>query len=336
MTKMKISTKLLDLLKQHKSFLIVGHINPEGDSIGSCLALALGLKKIGKKDICVLSKDPVPEILKFLPSSKIVKQKPPRKKFDVLLILDCNTLERTGFKSLNAKKTAIIDHHVLSPNTDKSEFYKSLSATLIDPNAAAVGVLIYKILTALKISIDKNIATNIYTAILVDTGGFRYSNASPESLKISSDLIKAGAIPWNITKEVYESIPHKSMKLLGLSLSTLEKRDRIAWITTTRDMFKKTGTSAEDCEDFVDFPRKVKGIEVAVFFRQDSEKSFKISLRSKGKVNVQKIAKSFDGGGHAPAAGCKVSGTLQEVQNKVLSAVRKAIKRDSRIQVLNE
>ncbi len=326
---MKISSKLIKLIKQNKSFLIVGHINPEGDSIGSCLALALGLKKLGKKDICVLSKDPVPEILKFLPYSKIIKPKPPVKEFDVVIIVDCNTVKRTGFDGFRAKKTAIIDHHVLPSNEAESEFYRSVSANIIDTDAAAAGQLIYKVLTTLKIPIDKDIATNLYTALLVDTGGFRYSNASSESLITSSRLIEAGARPWNISKEVYESIPYKSMKLLGLSLSTLEKKDGVAWINATKDMFNKTGTTAEDSEDFVDFPKKIKGVEVAVFFRQDGRKSFKLSFRSKGRVNVQKIAKSFGGGGHVAASGCKINGTLKEVQNKVFKAIGKAIKERS-------
>lgn len=324
---MKISSKLINCIRKSKSFLIVGHINPEGDSLGSSLALALGLKKIGKKDICVLSKDGVPETLKFLPSSKIVKQhQPPRKEYDLLLLVDCNVPERTGFKGLRAKKTAIIDHHVLPADASEREFYRSLTAILVDPAAAATGVLIYKILSALNIPINKDIATNLYTAILVDTGGFRYSNASSESLKIASRLVEAGAEPWGITKEIYESMPYKGMKLLGLSLSTLEKKDGIAWITTSKAMFKKTGTTAEDSEDFVDFPRKIKDIEVAVFFRQDSNQSYKLSLRSKGKVNVQKIAKSFGGGGHFAAAGCSIKGTFKEVQSKVFRAVRKEIK----------
>ncbi len=304
----------------------MGHINPEADSLGSSLALALGLRKMGKRDICVLSRDPVPENLRFLPSSKTVRRRPPRREFDVLFIVDCNDPERTGFKGFRAAKTAVIDHHVLPADAGKSEFYSSLSASLIDPEAAATGLLVYKVLTALRIPIDKNIAENLYAAILVDTGGFRYSNSSPESLKIASRLVEAGAKPWDITKDVYESIPFRSMKLLGLSLSTLEKKDGVAWITTTRAMFRKTGATAEDAEDFVDYPRKVKDIDVAVFFRQDAMRSFKISLRSKGRVNVQKIAKRFNGGGHVAAAGCTVNGTLKEVQDKVLRAVREALK----------
>lgn len=323
---MKISSKLITLIKDNNSFIISGHINPEGDSIGSSLALALGLRKLGKKYISVLSRDPVPENLRFLPGSKTVIQSPPKQKFDVFFMVDCNVPERTGFKDINAEKTAIIDHHVLPSNTGKSEFYKSLSVCLIDPQAAATGVLIYKILTALNVPLDKKIATNLYASILVDTGGFRYSNASPESLMIASHLVEAGAKPWDISKEIHESTPSASVKLLGLSLSTLEKKDGIAWISTTKNMFKKTGTTAADCEDFVDYPRKIRDVEVAIFFRQNKANLFKISLRSKGRVDVQKIAKIFGGGGHAPAAGCAVKGTLKQVQEKVLKAAKKAIK----------
>jgi len=323
---MKISSKLINVIKQNNSFLIVGHINPEGDSLGSSLALAIGLKKLGKKDICVLSKDPVPETLHFLPSSKIVKQKLPRKKYDVVILLDCNEIERTGFEGFNTKHTAIIDHHVLPADAARSEFHDSLAASHIDTHAAAAGLLVYKVLTALKVPMDENIATNLYTAILTDTGGFRYSNASAESLKIASSLVEAGAKPAEISKAVYESAPYKAMKLLGMSLSTLEARNGIVWMTTTRDMLKKTGTSAEDCEDYVNYPRKIKGAEVAVFFREGKKDQYKLSLRSKGRVDVQKIANSLGGGGHVAAAGCKVNGTLKEVQNKVFRVIRKAIK----------
>jgi len=323
---MKISSKLLNVIRQHKSFLIVSHINPEGDAIGSALALALGLKRMGKKDVRVLSRDGVPETLKFLPYSRLIKQNPPNRLFDVLCIVDCNTLQRTGFKDLKAKNIIIIDHHILPDPDDKPETHGKLYASFIDPEAAATGLLIYKLLTALRIPIDKTIATNLYTAILVDTGGFRYSNVSPESLKISSSLVEAGARPWEISKEVYENISFRSMELLGLSLATLGSKDGMAWISTTIDMFKKTGTTAENTEDFVDFPRKIKGVEVAVFFREDPGNIIKISLRSKGRINVERIAKAFGGGGHAAAAGCRIKGTLREAQGRVFAAVRKAIK----------
>ncbi len=325
MTKTKISSDLLKLIKNNRSFLIVGHINPEGDSIGSSLALALGLKKIGKKNVCVVSSDPVPENLKFLPASGSVKQNIPRKKYDVAILVDCNHIDRTGFNSLNSVKTAVIDHHVLPDNAERSDFCKSVSASFIDPDAAAAGLLVYKVLSALNITFDKKIATNVYTALLVDTGGFRYSNASPEALIVASHMVESGAVPWNISKELYENIPFSAMKLQGLALATLEEKDGIAWITVTKAMFKKTGTTVEDCDEFVDLPRKIKGIKVAVFFRQDGRSSYKVSFRSKGKANVQKIAKSFGGGGHVAAAGCKVKGSLKEVQAKVFRAVSKEL-----------
>lgn len=323
---MKISSKLINLIKQNNSFLLVGHINPEGDSLGSSLALALGLKKLGKKDVCVVSKDPVPEVLRFLPSSKTVKQKPARKKYDVVILLDCNEMSRTGFKGFNARHTAIIDHHVLPADTAKSEFYDSLAASHIDTHAAAAGLLVYKVLTALKVPMDKDIATNLYTSILTDTGGFRYSNASSESLKVASRLVEAGAKPWDISKELYESTSYKSIKLLGLTLSNVGRDNGIVWMTITKEMLKKTGTSAEDCEDFVNYPRKVRGAEVAVFFREDRKNQYKLSLRSKGRVDVQKIATTFGGGGHVAAAGCRVNGTLKEVRKKVFKVIRKEIK----------
>lgn len=327
MTTMKISSKLIGLIKRSSSFVITGHINPDGDSAGSCLGLALGLKKIGKKDVTVLMKDPLPENLAFLPSAKTVKHSPPKKECDLLFILDCNTLDRTGFESIRAKKIVVLDHHLLPANTAKSGFHRSLAECIIDIGSAATGMIVYNLLKALKVDIDKKIATNLYAAIIVDTGGFKYSNSSPEALRIASHLVEAGARPWSISKEIYENKPYRSIKMLGLSLATLEKKNGVAWISATDSMFKKTGAASGNCEDFVDFPRKVKGVEVAVFFRYNGANSYKVSLRSKGKINVQNIATSFGGGGHAPAAGCRIKGSLKEVQDKVLKAIKKEIKK---------
>jgi len=325
---MRILPKLLKLIKENKKFLIVSHINPEGDAIGSSIALALGLKKLGKY-VYVLNKNPVPEILKFLPRSDLINTRVPRTNFDVLFLVDCSTLERTGFsasggsdqggKKLKAKATAIIDHH-LTTGKDRNPL------SMIDPEASATGELVYKLLNALNVPLDRKIATNLYAAILTDTGGFRYSNTGIESLSIASKLIEAGANTSEIIKEIYETIPFRCMKLLAFTLSTLEKEGKIAWVTITQRMFKNTNTTAEDTENFADHPRKVKGVEVGVLFREDRRNSYKISLRSKGKVNVADIARAFGGGGHASAAGCNLRGPLPEVRKKVLNAVRNAIK----------
>ena len=310
---------LLKLIKTNKKFLIVSHISPEGDAIGSSIALALGLEKMGKS-VYVLNRDPVPDILKFLPSAKIVTRKIPSGKFDVMFIVDCPNMERTGLKNLRAKITVTIDHHLLL-----SQVIPKQSLNLIDPKASATGELVYKLLHSLHVTIDKAIATNLYTAILTDTGGFRYSNTTPESLKIASRLVAAGADPWEITKEVYENFSFNRLRLVSLCLPTIEKKGKITSITVTRDMFKKTKTSIEDTESIVDFPRQIKGSEVALLFREDRKNLYKISLRSKGKVNVAKIAKTFGGGGHANAAGCKLTGSLTEVKGNIFKAVENAI-----------
>lgn len=321
---MRIPPKLLKLIKENKNFLIASHINPEGDAIGSSVALALGLKKLGKY-VYILSKDPLPDIWRFLPRSDLINTKIPSMNFDVLFIIDCNTIERTGFsdrggKNLKVRTIAVIDHH-LTFKKDKKHI------CWITPDASATGELIYRLLNALHVSIDEKIATNLYTAIFTDTGGFRYSNTSVESLRIASKLIEAGANTWEITKEVYENIPFNRLRLLTLTLSLLEKKGKLAWITVTQRMFKKTNTSAQDTENFVDYPRKIKGVEVGMLFREDGKNSYKVSLRSKGTVNVADIAKTFGGGGHASAAGCNLNGTLQEVKDKVLKDVRKAMKK---------
>ena len=310
---------LLKLIKTNKKFLIVSHISPEGDAIGSSIALALGLEKMGKS-VYVLNRDPVPDILKFLPSAKIVTRKIPSGKFDVMFIVDCPNMERTGLKNLRAKITVTIDHHLLL-----SQVIPKQSLNLIDPKASATGELVYKLLHSLHVTIDKAIATNLYTAILTDTGGFRYSNTTPESLKIASRLVAAGADPWEITKEVYENFSFNRLRLVSLCLPTIEKKGKITSITVTRDMFKKTKTSIEDTESIVDFPRQIKGSEVALLFREDRKNLYKISFRSKGKVNVAKIAKTFGGGGHANAAGCKLTGSLTEVKGNIFKAVESAI-----------
>jgi len=320
----RVPPELLRLIRENKKFLVVSHINPEGDSIGSSIALALGLKKI-EKYAYNLSRDAVPEILRFLPSSNLFSRSVPSQEFDVMFLIDCSTLKRTGFKGLRAENTVVIDHHC--PSKKSEIFWRPHTKYLswVDPDASATGELIYKLLSTLRIPIDKEIATNLYTAIFTDTGGFRYANTTPESLNIASRLIKAGADPWEITKEVYESFPFNRLRLLGLCLKTLKRQGKLAWVTITREMYKKTNTLVEDIEGFVEYPRKIKGIEVAILFGEKKKGFYKVSLRGKGRVNVAEIAALFGGGGHHNAAGCEVKGSLEEVKRRVFMAVKKSV-----------
>jgi phosphoesterase RecJ-like protein len=323
---MKTPHKLKKTIRENRTFLIVTHINPEGDAIGSCISLALGLKKLGKR-VSLFGRDSLPSDLKFLPHSHLYTTKIPAIKFDVICVVDCNTIERTGLKGLGAKNTIIIDHHIPSPLTTHQMFHSDSLTCFIDEHASAAGELVYKVLRSLHVPLDAEIATNLYTAIYTDTGGFRYSNTNPESLQICSTLIKEGADPWDITSKLYESLPMNRLRLLALILTTLEKKDAIAWVTIHRDMYRKTQTSVEDSENMVDYPRAIDGVEMAVLFREDKKNVYKVSLRSKGSVNVADIARSFGGGGHAKAAGCRLNGSLAEVKKRVLSASRTAIRK---------
>jgi phosphoesterase RecJ-like protein len=326
---MKTPSRLQKLIKENKRFLIVSHANPESDAIGSCIALALGLKKMGKFTY-ILNRDPVPDIVRFLPHSGSVKRKIPPMNFDALIIVDCNTIERTGLNGLKADSAAIIDHHIPTPNVSRHMFHSKQLVKFIDENSAAAGVLVYKLLRSLHVPFDRKIATNLFTSIYSDTGGFRYSNTNPETLTIASKLIEEGAIPWEITREIYENNPLNRLRLLNLTLSTLEKKGAIAWVTVRKKMFQDTNTSVQDIENFVDYPRTIKGVEVAVLFREDKKNSYKLSLRSKGKVDVEEIAKSFGGGGHSSAAGCRLTGPLPEIKGKILKVIRAAIRKTSK------
>lgn len=324
--KMKIPRNLAKLIRENKSFLIVSHVNPEGDAVGSCIGLALGLKKQGKK-VHILSKSPLPETYEFLPGSGLVRTRPASgPAHDVLCLVDCHTIERTGLTNLNAKNTVILDHHLLSTQLSPRSFPGAQLITYIDANASASGEIIYRLLHALSIPLDGAIATNLYTAIYSDTGGFRYSNTGPETLRIAAELIEAGTDPWEVTKAVYENLPLGTLRLLSMSLATLEKKGPVAWITINGHMFKKTRTTVQDTENIVDFPRKIRGVEVAVLFREEKEHYFKVSLRSKGKVNVAEIARFFGGGGHANAAGCRIRGPLHEVKRVLFRAIRTSLK----------
>ncbi|MBI4825461.1 MAG: bifunctional oligoribonuclease/PAP phosphatase NrnA [Nitrospirae bacterium] len=326
---MKIAPELISLIKKSNDFLIASHLNPDGDALGASIALAIALKRMGKA-VQVINRDTVPADLKFLPSSGLLTQQVTDKEFDVLFIVDCNTIERTGLKDLKAKSVIIIDHHILPDNVQEIWDSETMLHSMVETKAAATGELIFMILTELGVAIDKDIATNLYTTLLFDTGGFRYSNTTPEALHIASRLVAAGAEPWWISRELYESVPYNAMQLLASAYATIEKEGGIAWITVTQEMLKETGTTSEDTENFVDQPRKIKGVEVAVFFREDTKDLIKVSLRSKGRVDVQKIVARFGGGGHAPAAGCSIKAPLHEVKGTILNAVREALKNEPR------
>jgi phosphoesterase RecJ-like protein len=309
------------VLGDKERFLIACHENPEGDAIGSELALALGLRKMGKT-ATVLNADPVPRNLLFLPGADTVVFREDGSKYDVAIVVDCGSPDRTGRVEAELRKPLLmvnIDHH--RTNGDRGEL------SLVDPDAAATGILVHELLTAMGCEIDRDMAENIYVAVLTDTGSFHYGNSSPEAFRVAGDMVRLGVDPWAVAEQVYETQSLSRLRLLGRVLSSLETsaEGRVASVTTMRADLEEFDTGKDALEGFINYPRSILGAEVAVSFREEDGAVFRVSFRSKGRVDVSAVAARFGGGGHRNAAGCTVPGTLAEVKRKVFEALGAAL-----------
>jgi len=307
-------------LKECTTVLISAHKNPDGDALGSQLGLMLALEKMGKT-VTAHNLDAVPEIYRFLPQSDRIKTgKPVQGRYDGCIVVDADP-PRTGLfdKTYPADILINIDHHITNP--------LDWPLTWLDTDACATGEMVYKLIQELGVGIDRDIALCLYTAIFTDTGSFRYSNTTPESMRIAASLIEAGADSWLVTENVYESFSFPRLKLLGTVISNMERNGtgRTAWVVVTDELYRQTGTKAEDTDNFVNFVRSAKGVEVAVLFRQTGSAQYKISMRSKGRVDLSGLAQSLGGGGHKNAAGSVLDGSIEEVKKRVLGEVEKTI-----------
>jgi bifunctional oligoribonuclease and PAP phosphatase NrnA len=316
--------EIAEALKGCRTVLISAHKSPDGDTLGCQLGLMLALEKLGKI-VTAHNLDPVPEIYRFLPRSASIRTGPLSSgRFDAWIVVDSDP-PRTGLFGDAAPADVLIniDHHATNPGEWR--------LTWIDSGAAACGELVYKLIRELGAPIDPEIALCLFTAIVTDTGSFRHSNTTAVSMKTAADLLEAGAEPRLVTENVYESCKFGRIKLLGDTLSGMEKTEdgRIAWVTVTEEAFRKTGTTAEDSDNFITFVRSVKGVEVAVLFRQTAAEQYKISLRSKGRIDLTAMAQSLGGGGHKNAAGGVMDGGLEKIKALVLDLARKAVDEQS-------
>ncbi len=313
--------QIIEVIRSNSSFLLTTHEGPDGDAIGSSLALASFLRKIGK-DVTIHYQDPVPDLYAFLPGSDSVLSHIPIRDYDVSVILDIGERKRAGneFCDFTQVNTSInIDHHLSCE--------KFGDFNLIDSQAAATGALVYRIAHAYGYQFDRETALCIYVAILTDTGSFRYSNANREAFTIAGEMIDYGINAWDVAEQLYENQPQKRLELLARCLPTLDvfKDGLAASVVITSDMYAASGADAELTDGFVNYPRSIRGVEVAIFFRQLAYRKFKVGFRSKGKVNVAAFSAALGGGGHHNAAGCTVEGSLDEVKATVYSIVEASL-----------
>ena len=309
---MKVPSDLISFLKKENRFFLATHINPEADALGSSLALSMALSSLGKETI-VYDRDGVPEFYKFLPEhERVVRSAANLTHVEMnLILLDCNTPERAGIEGLNFKSAAVIDHHRTEKDFGDIKW--------IVPGAAATGVMVFYLLKELRVELTQEMAVNLYTAIAIDTGTFRFGNTTSDVLRVAAELADAGARPGFISNSLYETWTEKRFNLFIMMLNTLEIRDGTAFTHVTREMFNKTGTGPEDTENFAGFPRMIKNIVMSAFFRETSDNEWKVSLRSKGDTDVAKIAESFRGGGHKNAAGYEIKADLESAKKYLLN-----------------
>lgn len=318
-TAKKIDLKtLISHIRKAKNILIATHENPDGDGIGSITALGMGLKQLGKKVVTYM-KDPVPKMYRYLPGhEKIVSTLNPTVKFDLSFIVDLGEIERVGeefVKHTGRGVTASLDHHI------KGAHNADLNFCL--PKQASSGEVIYKILKALKVKLNKAMATNIYTAMVTDTGSFKYSNTTQETFAIAAELMKFKLDVWEVALNCFETYSAARMALLKRVMATMEIHPggKLAWIVLFQKDYEETGALPEDTEGFINFPRSVEGVEVAVAFKETAPNRYKISMRSKNYADVASVAMSFGGGGHIRASGCKLEGSLDQVKEQLFAKI---------------
>ncbi|MFH1406972.1 MAG: DHH family phosphoesterase [Candidatus Omnitrophota bacterium] len=292
-----------------KSIAIAGHINPDGDSLGSLLALGLGLEKLGKR-VYMLCADEIPSMYHFLPGVKDILNSI-KKKVDLAISVDCSVEELLGenirvFKK--AKSILEIDHH---------EFRRDFGdIKLVDDKAAAVGELVYMLLKALNIRITPEIAENLLTSILAETNSFKLPSVRPYTFKLCAKLLDTGVDFYGLAERVYWSKPKESAVLSGLCLSRCKflKKGRIAWSIIRRKDFAKIKGRDYNIDAVANEIRSIKGVMIVVLFREKNKRLFRVSLRSKGEINIASIAERYNGGGHFDVAGCYIKNNTKSMK----------------------
>ncbi len=302
MTIPKVPEALVTAVRGGHRFLLTSHVNPDGDAIGSAIGLARVLHQLGK-GATIWNRDATPRIYQALPGSDRIHvgEGAPNsfpELFDAAIVLECPSPERTGLaEALGQVKVINIDHHL------GNEHYGAIN--WVETASPAVGEMVFRLAQALNVEIDRDTANALYLTLVTDTGGFRFSNTTPETFEAAAELLRAGASPETVAAWLYESQPVSVLRLVGEVVRSLELHadGRIATVWLTQEMVERSGASPGDSEGLIDYPRSIAGVRSVALFRELVDGRFKVSLRSRGAINVEKIARSNGGGGHHNAAG---------------------------------
>ncbi len=305
---------LLKTFRSTSRFLITSHARPDGDAVGSALAIAEILNQLGCETQIVMA-DPAPFIYKSLPGVENIQVASSVAEDDTpAIILECDSIERTGLQGLTGRTLINIDHHA------SGRPYATLN--WIDEHACAVAEMVYRIAIAAHVTVTPGMATCLYAAVLSDTGSFTYPSTNASTFELAHNLAKHGASPSQIARDLYFSNPESKIRLLAVALSNMKCEGPIAWSWVTDAEMEQTGASAEDCEGVVNYLIGIAGVESAVFLRELPDGEFRLSIRSKEKINVAQIAESFGGGGHRSASGCTLEGPLEVATERILAQLR--------------
>ncbi|MED5579005.1 MAG: DHH family phosphoesterase [Nitrospinota bacterium] len=332
LTKPDRFSEFRDFIQNHNRFLLVTHMGPDGDGLLSCLAFALYLIEKGGS-ATVVTEDEIPDFVSFfnigktvMSSCDLLKQKNWEKNFDSVILLDAGKLSRLGKLedpvSLSSLPITIMDHHI--PENDDPDYPK-----IIDENASSIGELLAEFLDEEKYDFKNlKLIRLLYAAIVYDTGQFRFSNTTNKTLKWAKRFVELGVDPGEAYSIFWESNGIGSVKLLAKLMSELKIlcNDRLASFKLTRNDLKKFGVKKEETDEFISVPRGISSIEVVVFCSELENGKIRVSLRSKGKVEIHDVAIKFGGGGHAFAAGVRMRGPIEKAEEKILSALSDKIK----------
>jgi phosphoesterase RecJ-like protein len=311
--------QIVEAIRARHRFVISSHVRPDGDSIGSSVAMAFALGALGKQ-AQVVHKDPAPPPLLAFPGVEAIRiAEEVDGEFDAAIIMECGDLARTGVAGLDRSFVINIDHHPGNTGYGQINWF--------DPGAAACGEMVFDLIGALGVALTPEIATQIYLAILTDTGSFHYSSISPRTFDICRQTLEAGVDPVLVARNVYDSNSMGRLKLFGsvLSAMQLDPTGRIAIVYLDHEMARAAGGTYEDTEGLINLPLTVKEIQAVVFFKQIEGDDFRVSMRSKGEIDIGAIAKQFGGGGHKNAAGCTVTGAIHALQKLFIEKVEGAI-----------